>query len=400
MKTRKSIRAVFALLLAVVLLCGSLPTAMAYESDGETVTLPDGGTYILTNYVDEGDFDVYFVNSEGTRLTTSITDSTVGVSIRGVKANLSRGTAGYLYIPDTYGGYPVVRIEKLNADNHFLGVRIPASVTEIADLTFSTCPYLEWIEVDAQNTSFFSVDGVLYIGLRQRAALTKLVCYPQGKKDESFTTSPDGEGIADRAFNENPYLKTLTIAVGARGTDVGAICNCTALETLIFGEGQMSLDFFSVSGCTALKTVHFSDWFLNFLDYLNADMGGGEMRDYLDRIGTDDLTVCCAAPSALLEAAAQEAGVGYSVCGEAHTYAQDVPPGAQDPNAPTVSAETAFWFTNYYQRDADGHYVMDEYGMPVVIGYAVEGLLIVLTLWSLYTYTVSYIPYIRRAMSR
>ena len=32
--------------------------------------------------------------------------------------------------------------------------------------------------------------------------------------------------------------------------------------------------------------------------------------------------------------------------------------------------------------------------------YAVEGLLIVLTLWSLYTYTVSYIPYIRRAMSR
>ena len=32
--------------------------------------------------------------------------------------------------------------------------------------------------------------------------------------------------------------------------------------------------------------------------------------------------------------------------------------------------------------------------------YAVEGLLIALTLWSMYTYTVSYIPYLRRAMSR
>ena len=42
MKTRKSIRAVFALLLAAVLLCGSLPVATAYNSDGEAVTLPDG----------------------------------------------------------------------------------------------------------------------------------------------------------------------------------------------------------------------------------------------------------------------------------------------------------------------------------------------------------------------
>ncbi len=375
MKTRKSIRAVFAMLLAAVLLCGSLPVATAYNSDGEAVTLPDGGTYILTDYVDEGDFDVFFVNTEGPRLTASITDSTCGVSIRGVQESLCRGRAGYLYIPDTYGGYPVVRIEKLKADNHFLGVRIPATVTELADQTFSTCPYLEWIEVDAQNTSFFSVNGVLYRGNRQRAGLTALVCYPQGKKDESFTTSPDGDGIADRAFNGNPYLKTLTIAVGALGTNVGAICNCTALETLIFGEGQMSLDFFSVTGCSALKTVHFSDWFLNFLDYWNAETGGEEIADYLARFGTDDLTVCCAAPSALLEAAAQEAGIGYSVCGETHTHAQDVPPDSQDPNAPTVSAETAFWFTNYYQRDADGKNVLDENGLPIVIGYAVEGLL-------------------------
>ena len=35
MKTRKSIRAVFAMLLAAVLLCGSLPVATAYESDGD-----------------------------------------------------------------------------------------------------------------------------------------------------------------------------------------------------------------------------------------------------------------------------------------------------------------------------------------------------------------------------
>ena len=32
--------------------------------------------------------------------------------------------------------------------------------------------------------------------------------------------------------------------------------------------------------------------------------------------------------------------------------------------------------------------------------YAVEALLIVLTLWSLYSYTVAYSPYLRRAMSR
>lgn len=373
MKIRKSVRAVFSLLAAAALICGSFPAALAYQSDGSAVSLPDGGTYILTDYTDEGDFEVYFVNSTGTRLTAAQTDSTCGVSIRGVQENLYRGTAGYLYIPDTYCGYPVVRIEKADSRNHYLGIRIPATVTEIVDRTFSTCPYLEWIEVDEGNPYYYSVDGVLYQGNRETAEQTGLVCYPQGKKDASFTTCADADYIADRAFNRNPYLQTLTIAIGARGMGVGTIRDCTALETLIFGEGPLSIDYCFMYGCSSLRTVHISAW---FLDWYLSGMGSEQMEFYLDRFHANDLTVCCAVHSGVLEDAAQETGFDCRICADAHTYAQTVPadlPDPDDPNASIVSSEAGFWFTNYYQRDAEGRYVTDENGKPVVIGYAVEG---------------------------
>ena len=381
MKTRKSIRAVFALLLAAVLLCGSLPVATAYNSDGEAVTLPDGGTYILTDYVDEGDFDVYFVNSTGTRLTTSATDSTVGVSIRGVEASLYRGTAGYLYIPDMYAGYPVVRLEKAETRNHFLGIRIPATVTEIADPTFSTCPYLEWIEVDGQNPYFYAVDGVLYKGNLNSEA-THLVCYPQFKRDESFTTYPGAQYIDDKAFYGNAYLQTLTISVGQSMT-VGPIRDCTALETLIFGEGPLALRSFSVQGCTNLQTVHVSEWFLHvWPDDLSPDFWRGD-----GAVGT--LTLCCADHSAFLNSIAQSCEYNYTICADQHTYAQqevpaiDQPPLPDDPtpddptpDIPVTSPdESLIWFIDYYQRDEQGNLVKDERGLPIRIGYAVNGLL-------------------------
>jgi len=47
------------------------------------------------------------------------------------------------------------------------------------------------------------------------------------------------------------------------------------------------------------------------------------------------------------------------------------------------------------------HFVPERFHGPWLVScYVVEGLLIALTLWSLYTYTASYMPYLKRALDR
>ena len=364
MKTRKSIRAVLALALAVMLVSGSLPTALSYSMDGSVVTLPDGGTYYVYNYIHEGDFDIYYVNSEGTRLTTSATDSTFGVSIRRVQSGYFRDSAGYMYIPDTIRGYPVVRMEKADDRNHYLGIRIPASVTEIVDPTFSNCPYLEWIEVAESNPDFFSADGVLY-KIDAQTGLAHLVCYPARKTDESFTTDPRAQYIDNKAFDGNACLKTLTIAAGAAGVNVGLIRNCSALETLILGEGPIGLRYAWIENCPALTTVHFSASYL--LDY-EEDYGQGPVLRNLSASGAETLTVCCCDYNAILQSAAENSGYGFRVCGGEHYYPQQdagTTGGEPIPDGYNFTDESLFWFSPYYQKDANGE--------SVKIGYTVQG---------------------------
>ena len=71
---------------------------------------------------------------------------------------------------------------------------------------FKGCTALESIEVDEENPSFKSVDGVLF-----SKDGTRLYCYPAGAQRESYTI-PDGvEWIGTGAFEHNQYISTLTI---------------------------------------------------------------------------------------------------------------------------------------------------------------------------------------------
>ena len=379
MKTRKPIRAVFALLLAAVLICGTLPAASGLRNTGRVVTFPNGaGTFYLVDYLFEGDFEICYVNREGTRLTATETDSTYGVSIRRVEERFLLDTAGYVYIPDTIRGYPVVRLEKADSRNHYMGVHIPATVTEIVDPKFSNCPYLEWIEVDENNPNYYSVDGVLYKGNR-KTETTHLVCYPQSKKDESFTTYPGAQYINDGAFNGNAYLKTLTIAIGQRGMSVGAIRDCNALETLIFGEGELGLYGLSVRGCPNLRTVHISDSFL-------LGWPDDPTPDFMPASAVNGCpTFCCAHGSSILSSIANAYDYAYCVCGSAHTYAQqndpqtDQPtpddPTPDEPDDPETPQDEIFWFSPCYEQDAQGNDLLDENGSLIRIGWSVLGLL-------------------------
>ena len=81
---------------------------------------------------------------------------------------------------------------------------------------FSRCYSLESIEVDEENPSMKSVDGVLI-----SKDGTRLYCYPIGKQQEAYSIPEDVEWIGANAFEGSHNLTTLTIP-----NNITHICSC------------------------------------------------------------------------------------------------------------------------------------------------------------------------------
>lgn len=116
-------------------------------------------------------------------------------------------------------------------------VRIPASVTHIDkdpgsniiwSPVFDNCPLLERIDVDKDNTSFKSIDGVLFstdengIYLRQ---------YPTGRKDTEYVIPERTTWLCHNSFSGNETLQAITIASSVERLE-RAFWNCPALTTV------------------------------------------------------------------------------------------------------------------------------------------------------------------------
>ncbi|MBQ3085827.1 MAG: leucine-rich repeat domain-containing protein [Clostridia bacterium] len=74
-------------------------------------------------------------------------------------------------------------------------VTLSSTVTSIDVTAFCDCESLMRFTVDENNASYTAYDGVLY-----SKDMSKLVCHPQGKKDDSFVFLPTVTTIGENAF--------------------------------------------------------------------------------------------------------------------------------------------------------------------------------------------------------
>jgi hypothetical protein len=108
------------------------------------------------------------------------------------------------------------------------GVSIPSKTAEIGSGVFSDCSSLKTIEVNAENTSYVSIDGVLFTAVRK-----ELHSYPAGREDRSYDI-PDGvEKINYNAFTGSIYLGVVSIPDSVEKLGEGAFANCTSLKSAI-----------------------------------------------------------------------------------------------------------------------------------------------------------------------
>jgi hypothetical protein len=91
---------------------------------------------------------------------------------------------------------------------------IPASVTTIGNSAFYAMPNLETITVNASNTNFKTVNGVL-----MDTAETRILQYPGASRSTTYTVPGSVTRIDDRSLNCLSYLQIINIS--ATTTDIG-----------------------------------------------------------------------------------------------------------------------------------------------------------------------------------
>lgn len=131
-------------------------------------------------------------------------------------------------------------------------ITIPDSVTTVYDTAFSNCTSLEsitigsgvenlgngWIDscrrladitVSPENSSFSSVDGVLF-----NKDGSSLLAYPIGNKRSAYTI-PDGvEKVGAKAFYGCRYIESLTIPASVTEIEASALGNCYDIRAVYY----------------------------------------------------------------------------------------------------------------------------------------------------------------------
>ena len=152
------------------------------------------------------------------------------------------GTEENVEIPETLGGYPVKRLTTCSFQQakNMVGVRIPASVTEINEGAFSDLKNLKTVtfalgsQLETIVRTAFSGSGVTTIEL-----------------PDSLKT------IGYGAFMNCQGLKNMTIPSGVETIGEDAFLNCRSLETISIPASVTSIGKSAFGSCLNLQTIEY-----------------------------------------------------------------------------------------------------------------------------------------------
>ena len=128
-------------------------------------------------------------------------------------------------------------------------VTVPASVTSIGTSAFSNCASLTAITVGTLNSNYASVEGVLF-----NKNLTTLVQCPGGKTG-SFTIPSGVTSIGSGAFSNCGKLAGITILASVTSIGSSAFSGCSSLSSVTIPSGVTSIGTSAFSNCASLTAI-------------------------------------------------------------------------------------------------------------------------------------------------
>lgn len=160
-------------------------------------------------------------------------------------SNLS-GSGAQIILPAEVNGLPVLGLTAGSVDATVQSLHLPASLETIDENAFIDALSLTAITVDAQNTSFYAVDGVLF------GADGTLLHYPAARAGEHYTT-PDGTtAIASRAFVTTSNLVSLTLSAGVTTLHETALASGHTITAVHFTADPVSIHTWAINDVSSI----------------------------------------------------------------------------------------------------------------------------------------------------
>ena len=205
----------------------------------------------------------------------SLTNAVIpeGVTCIGVSAFLNCDNLRSVRIPTTvtnignYAFNDCVSLEALNLPTgltsitdcfsgctSLTNVTVPASVVTIAAETFRGCTSMTAIEVEAGNSAYKSVDGILY-----DITGTVLIAWPYGRLP---VVIPSGvKRIGDSVFAGRRDIVSVILPEGLESIGASAFDMCGNLAIVDFPSTLKTIGFRAFYNCNALSSATFSEGF-------------------------------------------------------------------------------------------------------------------------------------------
>lgn len=231
--------------------------------------LADGEYYYFVEISAEG---AKSVRSNAAMVVVGYTSGLRFTPLQGEEYSVSIGDArsGHVVIPPVYDGWPVTSIGEFYNSNltgitipdsiksigrsafwgsRLTSVTIPGSVTFIDEGAFGSCTYLTGITVDAGNSEYSSVEGVLF-----NKDQTTIVAYPAGIPG-SYTIPNTVTSIGVDAFTGCRYLTGVTIPNSVTSIGGNAFANCSAITAITIPNSVTFIGYYAFIHCRGLVNI-------------------------------------------------------------------------------------------------------------------------------------------------
>lgn len=140
----------------------------------------------------------------------------------------------------------------VNDNTSLISIFIPDSVTSIDYDAFRNSAALTRIDVDANNQTYCSVDGVLY-----SKDMTTLVAYPRGKADATFVIPNTVTTIDTCAFYNNFKLTNITLPDNLTTMEWEAFYN-TGITSIDIPESVTKIGGEALKFCSNLTEINYA----------------------------------------------------------------------------------------------------------------------------------------------
>ena len=231
---KKKFKGALSLLLCMIMVFGAVAVG------GEGIKLPSiKGLFGSEAQAASEKYDIYTykVGSDGTVTITDCDDSAQGA----------------ITIPSQIDGKPVTSIGSgaFHGCSSLTSITIPNSVTIIGNIAFDWCKKLTQINVDKANTTYSSVNGVLF-----NKDKTELIRYPEGKADTSYAIPNGVTSIGDWAFQSCNSLTSITIPDSVTSIGTMAFEDCSSLTSITIPDSVTSIDRHAFFVCRKLNQIN------------------------------------------------------------------------------------------------------------------------------------------------